>query len=78
MWSASAGASSLPKRLKDYRFFDALPTSNYGKVVKRELRDRLRAETADGRVSAETSGHAAYRVRLPSQSLLAQDPRKLW
>jgi long-chain acyl-CoA synthetase len=24
------------------------PTTNYGKVVKRELRDRLRAETADG------------------------------
>jgi long-chain acyl-CoA synthetase len=36
------------KRPKDYRFVDALPVSNYGKVVKRELRDRLRAETADG------------------------------
>jgi acyl-CoA synthetase (AMP-forming)/AMP-acid ligase II len=36
------------KRPKDYRFVDALPTNNYGKVVKRELRDRLRAETADG------------------------------
>jgi long-chain acyl-CoA synthetase len=36
------------KRPKDYRFIDALPTNNYGKVVKRELRDRLRAETADG------------------------------
>jgi acyl-CoA synthetase (AMP-forming)/AMP-acid ligase II len=33
------------KRPKDYRFVDALPTNNYGKVVKRELRDRLRAET---------------------------------
>jgi long-chain acyl-CoA synthetase len=32
------------KRPKDYRFVDALPTNNYGKVVKRELRDRLRAE----------------------------------
>ena len=31
------------KRPKDYRFVDALPTNNYGKVVKRELR-RLRAE----------------------------------
>lgn len=31
-----------------YRFVDALPTNNYGKVVKRELRDWLRAETADG------------------------------
>jgi long-chain acyl-CoA synthetase len=29
------------KRPKDYRFLDALPTNNYGKVVKRELRDRL-------------------------------------
>ena len=36
------------KRPKDYRFVDALPTNNYGKVVKRELRDQLRAETADG------------------------------
>jgi long-chain acyl-CoA synthetase len=36
------------KRPKDYRFVDALPTNNYGKVVKRELRDRLRAETGDG------------------------------
>ena len=26
------------KRPKDYRFVDALPTNNYGKVVKRELR----------------------------------------
>jgi len=32
------------KRPKDYRFVDALPTNNYGKVVKRELRDRLRTE----------------------------------
>ncbi len=35
------------KRPKDYRFVDALPTNNYGKVVKRELRDRLRAEADD-------------------------------
>ena len=33
------------KRPKEYRFVDALPTNNYGKVVKRELRDRLRAES---------------------------------
>jgi len=33
------------KRPRDYRFVDALPTNNYGKVVKRELHDRLRAET---------------------------------
>ncbi len=37
------------KRPKEYRFVDALPTNNYGKVLKRELRDRLRAEAeADG------------------------------
>jgi long-chain acyl-CoA synthetase len=33
------------KRPKDYRFVDALPTNNYGKVVKRELREQLRAES---------------------------------
>ena len=33
------------KRPKDYRFVNALPTNNYGKVLKRELRDLLRAET---------------------------------
>jgi acyl-CoA synthetase (AMP-forming)/AMP-acid ligase II len=32
------------KRPKEYRFVDALPTNNYGKVVKRELRERLLAE----------------------------------
>jgi acyl-CoA synthetase (AMP-forming)/AMP-acid ligase II len=32
------------KRPKDYRFVDALPTNNYGKVLKRELRERLVAE----------------------------------
>lgn len=32
------------KRPKDYRFVDALPTNNYGKVLKRELRDRLAGE----------------------------------
>ncbi len=30
------------KRPKEYRFVDALPTNNYGKVVKRELRDKAR------------------------------------
>jgi acyl-CoA synthetase (AMP-forming)/AMP-acid ligase II len=35
------------KRPKDYRFVEALPTNNYGKVVKRELRERLRAETTE-------------------------------
>ncbi|GAA1955400.1 long-chain fatty acid--CoA ligase [Nocardioides panacihumi] len=32
------------KRPKEYHFVDALPTNNYGKVLKRELRERLRAE----------------------------------
>ncbi len=32
------------KRPKDYRFVDALPTSNYGKVLKRELRERVRTD----------------------------------
>src|SRR3954451_18009003 len=36
------------KRPRDYRFVDALPTNHYGKVVKRELRDRLRVEADDG------------------------------
>jgi long-chain acyl-CoA synthetase len=35
------------KRPKDYRFVDVLPTNNYGKVVKGELRDLLHAEPAD-------------------------------
>ncbi len=34
------------KRPKDYSFVDALPTNSYGKVLKRELRDRLRKESA--------------------------------
>lgn len=32
------------KRPKEYRFVDSLPTNNYGKVLKRELRDQLEAE----------------------------------
>ena len=35
------------KRPKEYRFVNALPTNNYGKVVKRELRDQLRAEGSE-------------------------------
>jgi long-chain acyl-CoA synthetase len=42
------------KRPKDYRFVEALPTNNYGKVLKRELRDQLRVE-ADERVSPADS-----------------------
>ena len=33
------------KRPKEYRFVDSLPTNNYGKVVKLELREMLAAET---------------------------------
>jgi long-chain acyl-CoA synthetase len=36
------------KRPKEYRFVEALPTNNYGKVLKRELREQLRAETEQG------------------------------
>jgi long-chain acyl-CoA synthetase len=35
------------KRPKDYRFVDALPTNNYGKVLKRELRERLRTDAPE-------------------------------
>lgn len=37
------------KRPKDYRFVDQLPTNNYGKVVKRELRETLAAEAGSTR-----------------------------
>ena len=33
------------KRPKAYRFVDNLPTNNYGKVLKRELRELLEAES---------------------------------
>jgi long-chain acyl-CoA synthetase len=33
------------KRPKEYRFVDALPKNNYGKVLKTELREWLRQET---------------------------------
>lgn len=35
------------KRPKEYRFVDSLPTSGYGKVLKRELRDLLDGEDTD-------------------------------
>ena len=46
--STSACLDSIArfKRPKEYRFVDSLPTNNYGKVLKRELRERLQAETA--------------------------------
>jgi long-chain acyl-CoA synthetase len=34
------------KRPKEYVVVDSLPTNNYGKVLKRELRERLSAEAA--------------------------------
>lgn len=35
------------KRPKEYRFVGSLPVNNYGKVVKRELRELLRAELTE-------------------------------
>ena len=35
-------------RDRDYHFVDTLPTNNNGKVVKGELRERLRGGTAAG------------------------------
>jgi len=35
------------KRPKAYRFVDDLPKNNYGKVVKRELRERLLSEAVN-------------------------------
>jgi long-chain acyl-CoA synthetase len=32
------------KRPKEYRFVDSLPTNNYGKVLKSELREQIVAE----------------------------------
>ena len=34
------------KRPRDYHFVDALPTNNYGKVLKRELQARLGGDPA--------------------------------
>jgi long-chain acyl-CoA synthetase len=36
------------KRPKGYRFVERLPKNNYGKILKTELRDWLRAETPNG------------------------------
>jgi long-chain acyl-CoA synthetase len=36
------------KRPKEYRFVDGLPTNNYGKILKRQLRERLRAGATEG------------------------------
>ncbi len=44
------------KRPKEYRFVDDLPTNNYGKVVKRELRERLLAESDSESGSGTESG----------------------
>jgi long-chain acyl-CoA synthetase len=35
------------KRPKRYEFVDSLPKSNYGKILKRELRERLAGKTAE-------------------------------
>ena len=56
------------KRPKDYRFVDALPTNNYGKVLKRELRDRLRADAPERRRRADRT--APVREARPARDLL--------
>ena len=54
------------KRPKDYRFVDSLPTNNYGKVVKRELRAQARTRDLSGRTAAPTrSSSATRRARSP-------------
>jgi long-chain acyl-CoA synthetase len=35
------------KRPKEYRFVESLPVNNYGKVLKRELRDVLKLESPE-------------------------------
>jgi long-chain acyl-CoA synthetase len=42
------------KRPKEYRFVDALPKNNYGKVVKAELRDAIKAEHEDTKATKDT------------------------
>ena len=44
------------KRPKDYRFADALPKNNYGKVLKTELRARL--QEASPPATEHTAGRA--------------------
>jgi acyl-CoA synthetase (AMP-forming)/AMP-acid ligase II len=43
------------KRPKDYRFVPALPKNNYGKILKTDLRERLKAELTAGGASADRS-----------------------
>lgn len=46
---------------KEYRFLDDLATNNYGKVLERELGDRLRVE-AEGNGSGSLAGLALASV----------------
>lgn len=43
------------KRPRQYRFVEALPKSNYGKILKIELRSLLQAETQNGTPAPETT-----------------------
>lgn len=45
------------KRPKEYHVVPALPTNNYGKVLKRELRDRLAATNTDPDLEPEQDPH---------------------
>ncbi len=44
------------KRPRAYRFIESLPKNNYGKVLKTELRERLRLEPEGGRPDLEEGG----------------------
>ena len=50
------------KRPKEYRFVESLPTNNYGKVVKRDLRDQLEAEADDARALGLAAAGGLVRV----------------
>jgi long-chain acyl-CoA synthetase len=44
------------KRPRAYRFIQSLPKNNYGKVLKTELRERLRLEPEGKRPGLEEGG----------------------
>ena len=55
------------KRPSDYRFVDALPTNNYGKVLKRELRDLAEPRTVSFAPPHVGGGRSHEARSLPAQ-----------